>query len=161
MWFSISSRGELIVCFTGRARQKRRSTISRDLVNPKQIEAAVAGRLGPEEINADWTDPRPWTEKYDVILWLVLGIAVILLGFSSIALAAALDGKRSGWPDTLHVIALADLKLARYPTSASSSAMLTSFHAAIRPHPCRLPQPEAHHQRFRPVVRAVSLPQTR
>ena len=54
------------------------------LVNPKQIEAAVAGRLGPEEINADWTDPRPWTEKYDVILWLVLGIAVILLGFSAL-----------------------------------------------------------------------------
>ncbi len=54
------------------------------LVNPKQIEAAVAGRLGPEEINADWTDPRPSTEKHDVILWLVLGIAVILLGFSAL-----------------------------------------------------------------------------
>jgi hypothetical protein len=54
------------------------------LVNAKQIEAAVAGRLGPEEINLDWTDPRPWTEKYDVVLWLVLGIAVILLGFSAV-----------------------------------------------------------------------------
>src|SRR5260370_7625091 len=28
------------------------------------------------------------------------------------------------------------------------------LHAAIRPHLRRLPQPEAYHQRFRPVVRA-------
>ena len=53
-------------------------------VNAKQVEAAVAAGLGPEAINTDWADPRPWTEKYDVVLWLALGIAVVLLGFSAV-----------------------------------------------------------------------------
>lgn len=54
------------------------------LLNAKQMEGAVAAQLGPEEINSDWSDPRPWTEKYDVVLWLALGIAVLLLGYSAI-----------------------------------------------------------------------------
>ncbi len=53
-------------------------------LNAKQMEAAVEGKLGPEEINTDWSDPRPWTEQHDVLLWVVLGIAVILLGYSAI-----------------------------------------------------------------------------
>jgi hypothetical protein len=53
-------------------------------VNAKQMEAAVAAGLGPEAINTDWADPRPWTEKYDVVLWLALGIAVVLLGYSAL-----------------------------------------------------------------------------
>jgi uncharacterized protein DUF3999 len=47
-------------------------------------DAAVSGQLGGEELNSDWSDPRPWTEKHDVILWLALGLAVILLGYSAI-----------------------------------------------------------------------------
>jgi hypothetical protein len=53
-------------------------------VNAKQMEAAVVAGLGPEALNTDWADPRPWTEKYDVVLWLALGIAVVLLGFSAL-----------------------------------------------------------------------------
>jgi len=53
-------------------------------LNAKQMEAAVEGKLGPEEINTDWSDPRPWTEQHDVLLWVVLGIAVLLLGYSAI-----------------------------------------------------------------------------
>ena len=53
-------------------------------LNAKQMEAAVEGKLGPEEINSDWSDPRPWTEQHDVPLWVVLVIAVILLGYSAI-----------------------------------------------------------------------------
>ncbi|HYL67925.1 MAG TPA: DUF3999 family protein [Candidatus Limnocylindria bacterium] len=53
-------------------------------LNAKQMDAAVEGKLGPEEINTDWSDPRPWTEQHDVLLWLVLGIAVILLGYSAV-----------------------------------------------------------------------------
>jgi Protein of unknown function (DUF3999) len=50
----------------------------------KQMETAIAGELGPEEINTDWADPRPWTEKHEIFLWIVLGMAVILLGYSAI-----------------------------------------------------------------------------
>jgi hypothetical protein len=53
-------------------------------VSRKQMEAAVTAVLGPEAVNTDWADPRPWTEKYDVVLWLALGIAVVLLGFSAL-----------------------------------------------------------------------------
>ena len=47
-------------------------------------DAGVSGKLGGEELNSAWSDPRPWTEKYDLVLWLALGLAVILLGYSAI-----------------------------------------------------------------------------
>jgi hypothetical protein len=46
--------------------------------------AAVAGQLGPEETNADWVDPRPWTETHDIFLWLVLLVAVMLIGYAAV-----------------------------------------------------------------------------
>jgi len=51
----------------------------------KQSEKAVIGKLGPEEVNSAWSDPRPWTEKHQVVLWLAVGLAVVLLGFSAIS----------------------------------------------------------------------------
>jgi hypothetical protein len=45
---------------------------------------AVAGQLGPEEMNSDWVDPRPWTETHDIFLWLVLLAAVMLLGYAAV-----------------------------------------------------------------------------
>jgi hypothetical protein len=53
-------------------------------LNSKTIDAAEAGQLGEEELNSAWSDPRPWTEKYEVVLWLAIGIAVLLLGYSAI-----------------------------------------------------------------------------
>ncbi|MGA8145692.1 MAG: DUF3999 family protein [Candidatus Acidiferrales bacterium] len=47
-------------------------------------DAAVPGQLRGEELNSAWSDPRPWTEKYDVLLWIALGFAVLLLGYSAI-----------------------------------------------------------------------------
>jgi Protein of unknown function (DUF3999) len=44
----------------------------------------VAGRLGPEETNAGWVDPRPWTETHDIFLWLVLLVAVMLIGYAAV-----------------------------------------------------------------------------
>ena len=44
----------------------------------------VAGQLGPEEVNSDWVDPRPWTETHDIFLWLVLLVAVMLLGYAAV-----------------------------------------------------------------------------
>jgi hypothetical protein len=49
-----------------------------------QMAAAVAGQLGPEEINSGWVDPRPWTETHDIFLWLVLLAAVMLLGYAAV-----------------------------------------------------------------------------
>jgi len=53
-------------------------------VNAAQMAAAVAGQLGPEETNADWVDPRPWTETHDIFLWLVLLAAVMLIGYAAV-----------------------------------------------------------------------------
>lgn len=53
-------------------------------VNENQRAQAVVGTLGPEEVNRDWSDPRPWTEKYDFALWIALAIAVFLIGLTAI-----------------------------------------------------------------------------
>jgi hypothetical protein len=53
-------------------------------VNAKQEEAAVAGQVGAEEENSDYSDPRPWTEKNGYFLWAVVGIAVVVLGYAAI-----------------------------------------------------------------------------
>ena len=50
----------------------------------KQEDAAVVGDVGPEEENPDYVDPRPWTEKNRYFLWIVVGLAVLLLGYSAI-----------------------------------------------------------------------------
>jgi hypothetical protein len=50
----------------------------------KQEDAAVTGNVGPEEENPDYADPKPWTEKNRYFLWVVVGLAVLLLGYSAI-----------------------------------------------------------------------------
>lgn len=52
-------------------------------VDPKQMAAAVAGQVGPEQVNPDWVDPRAWTETHDIFLWVVLVVAVLLLGYAA------------------------------------------------------------------------------
>lgn len=54
------------------------------LLDAKQMAAAVPGELGPEVVNADWIDPRPWTETHDIFLWIVLVVAVMLLGYAAV-----------------------------------------------------------------------------
>ncbi|HEY0703593.1 MAG TPA: DUF3999 family protein [Candidatus Acidoferrales bacterium] len=53
-------------------------------INLKQLRPAMPGKLGPEEINSAWVDPRPWTETHEVFLWGVLLIAVLAIGFTAI-----------------------------------------------------------------------------
>jgi hypothetical protein len=53
-------------------------------LNAQQEDAAVAGQLGPQELNSGWVDPRPWTETHDIFLWLVLLVAVMLLGYAAV-----------------------------------------------------------------------------
>jgi len=50
----------------------------------KQEDAATIGQVGAEEENSDYSDPRPWTEKNTYFLWIVMGIAVLLIGYSAI-----------------------------------------------------------------------------
>jgi hypothetical protein len=67
--------------------QERAEAAQYDLerrLDAKQMAAALAGPVGPEVVNADWVDPRPWTETHDVFLWLVLVAAVILLGYAAV-----------------------------------------------------------------------------
>jgi hypothetical protein len=40
--------------------------------------------IGPEEITANYADPRPFTERHPTLLWLALGIAVLLLGYTAL-----------------------------------------------------------------------------
>lgn len=53
-------------------------------VNAKREEPSVAGELGPEEINVNYSDPRPWTEQHEAFLWLLLGLAMVVLAYSAL-----------------------------------------------------------------------------
>jgi len=46
--------------------------------------AAVIGTVGPEKANSNYSDPRPWTEKHAMILWIIVGFVALLLGFSAV-----------------------------------------------------------------------------
>jgi hypothetical protein len=48
------------------------------------IDGAARGALGPEETNAAWLDPSPWTERHPWVLWAAAGIAVALLGLLAV-----------------------------------------------------------------------------
>lgn len=53
-------------------------------IDSDQQRITPPGQLGPEETNTAWIDPRPWTETHDALLWAVLIIAVLLIGFTAI-----------------------------------------------------------------------------
>ena len=67
--------------------QQRAEAAKYDLgerVNEELRGTAIPGKLGPEEANTAWVDPRPWTETHEVFLWGVLLLAVIVIGFTAI-----------------------------------------------------------------------------
>ena len=39
--------------------------------------------LGPEELTANYADPRPFTERHPNLLWVALGVAVVLLAYAA------------------------------------------------------------------------------
>jgi Protein of unknown function (DUF3999) len=53
-------------------------------INVSQEDVAIVGQLGAEEETSNYADPRPWTERNRYVLWIVMGIAVLLLGGSAI-----------------------------------------------------------------------------
>jgi hypothetical protein len=67
--------------------QERSQAAQYDLgrrVDAAQRAAAVAAQVGPEEVNTDWADPRAWTETHDSFLWMVLVVAVMLIGYAAV-----------------------------------------------------------------------------
>jgi hypothetical protein len=40
--------------------------------------------LGPEELTANYADPRPLTERHPNLLWVALGLAIALLGYAAL-----------------------------------------------------------------------------
>lgn len=54
-------------------------------VTSEQIrDAAIASGLGTEQINTSWTDPRPWTDRNAVVLWIAAILAALLLTFAAL-----------------------------------------------------------------------------
>ena len=54
------------------------------LAGKKAIDTAPAGEIGAEEENTAYVDPRPWSDRHPLVLWVALGIAVVVLGHSSL-----------------------------------------------------------------------------
>jgi hypothetical protein len=50
----------------------------------KELQAAVPAAFGPEQVNANYTDPRPWTEQHPAVLWIAVVVVIILLGASAL-----------------------------------------------------------------------------
>ena len=48
-----------------------------------KTSSAQPVELGPEELTANYADPRPFTERHPNLLWLVLAVAVILLAYAA------------------------------------------------------------------------------
>lgn len=44
----------------------------------------LLAELGPEELTANYADPRPFTERHPNLLWFALAIAVVLLGYAAL-----------------------------------------------------------------------------
>jgi len=47
-------------------------------------DEAFADRLGPEEENGGYRDPRPFSERHPAVLWGSLVLAVVLLGYTAL-----------------------------------------------------------------------------
>jgi hypothetical protein len=47
-------------------------------------EAPLIATTAPEQMNAIWIDPRPWSEKHGAVLWVATLLAVLILGLAAI-----------------------------------------------------------------------------
>lgn len=76
--------GHTYALIYGQSRAQRPEYDLSRRLKSSQMDSAATARLGPEELNTDWVDPRPWTEQHDLLLWVMLGIAVLLIGYSAL-----------------------------------------------------------------------------
>ena len=49
-------------------------------VDDVAFDAAIDGTIGAQGENADYRDPRPWTEQHPVVLWSAAALAILVLG---------------------------------------------------------------------------------
>jgi hypothetical protein len=54
--------------------------MSEETLRAAPLIASVAG----EQTNADWVDPRPWSEKHSAVLWVATLLAVMILGLAAV-----------------------------------------------------------------------------
>ena len=53
-------------------------------VSFQQMNASVEAQTGSEDVNSAWTDPRPWSETHEVVVWFGVAAAILLLAFTAI-----------------------------------------------------------------------------
>ena len=53
-------------------------------ISASQEDVAAVAQLGAEVETSNYADPRPWTERNRYVLWIVVGLAVLLLGGSAV-----------------------------------------------------------------------------
>ncbi|MDE3136908.1 MAG: DUF3999 family protein [Acidobacteriota bacterium] len=54
-------------------------------VSEETLRAApLVASVGEEQTNADWVDPRPWSEKHSTVLWVATLLAVLILGLAAV-----------------------------------------------------------------------------
>jgi hypothetical protein len=54
------------------------------IFDPSDKKVLPVAQLGSEEITLNYADPRPFTERHPNLLWLVVGIAVLLLALAAV-----------------------------------------------------------------------------
>ncbi len=59
------------------------------LLSRRAISEAPVARLGAEELNASYQDPRPWSERHPIVLWVALAVAIAVLGLLSLRALAS------------------------------------------------------------------------
>jgi hypothetical protein len=54
-------------------------------LNAEQVRTALpVSSVGPEEINSAWSDPRPWTDRHESVLWIAAILATALLALMAL-----------------------------------------------------------------------------
>jgi Protein of unknown function (DUF3999) len=73
------------------------------VLSAAQIRGAqpVSG-VGPEKTNASWSDPRPWSERNSVVLWIAVILAALVLAFVAFQSLKSAAPSGSGRDSSLH-----------------------------------------------------------
>ncbi|HXT87150.1 MAG TPA: DUF3999 family protein [Verrucomicrobiae bacterium] len=70
--------------------------LARTLTDAQMNSAFAAWAIGPERVNSAWLDPRPWTERYSIVLWLAVILAALAL--TLLAIQSLKGGHAPGAP---------------------------------------------------------------
>ena len=54
------------------------------MANALSCAAPLIATASPEQTNANWIDPRPWSEKHSAVLWAATLLAVLILGLAAV-----------------------------------------------------------------------------